>query len=122
MGRGYRPAELNKNAKQPIGIIAVDSLFSPVSKIKYAIEAARVGMKTDYDRLVLEVWTDGRIDPVAAMVQSSELLLQHIELFKNAGVREDLRIRRDVMYFGTGRDKFPDIGRVISEMGDNIRF
>jgi DNA-directed RNA polymerase subunit alpha len=85
VGRGYRPAELNKKPKQPIGVIAVDSLFSPVSKVKYAVEAARVGMKTDYDRLVLEVWTDGRIDPVAATVQSSELLLEHIDLFKSAG-------------------------------------
>jgi len=85
VGRGYRPAELNKSAKHPIGVIALDSLFSPVSKVKYAIEAARVGMKTDYDRLVLEVWTDGRVDPVAATVQSSEMLLQHIDLFKSAG-------------------------------------
>jgi DNA-directed RNA polymerase subunit alpha len=85
VGRGYRPAEMNKNSKQPIGVIAIDSLFSPVSKVKYTIEAARVGMKTDYDRLVLEVWTDGRIDPVAATVQSSEMLMQHIDLFKNAG-------------------------------------
>jgi DNA-directed RNA polymerase subunit alpha len=85
VGRGYRPAELNKAANQSIGVIPIDSLFSPVSKVKYAVEAARVGMKTDYDRLVLEVWSDGRIDPVAATVQSSQLLLDHVELFHRAG-------------------------------------
>ncbi len=85
VGRGYRPAELNKDKKQPIGVIAIDSLFSPVSKVRYVVEAARVGMKTDYDRLVLEVWTDGRIDAVAATVQSAELLLDHVQLFSDIG-------------------------------------
>ena len=85
VGRGYKPAELNKEKKQPVGVIAIDSLFSPVSKVRYVVEAARVGMKTDYDRLVLEVWTDGRIDPVAATVQSSELLLDHVQLFSDIG-------------------------------------
>jgi DNA-directed RNA polymerase subunit alpha len=90
VGRGYRPAELNKDKKQPIGVIAIDSLFSPVSKVRYKVEAARVGMKTDYDRLVLEVWTDGRINPVAATVQSAELLLDHVQLFSDIGDAEYL--------------------------------
>jgi len=85
VGRGYRPAELNKEKKQPIGVIAIDSLFSPVSKVRYGVEAARVGMKTDYDSLILEVWTDGRIDPVAATVQSAELLLDHVQLYSDIG-------------------------------------
>jgi len=90
VGRGYRPAELNKEKKQPIGVIAIDSLFSPVSKVRYGVEAARVGMKTDYDRLVLECWTDGRINPVAATVQSAELLLDHVQLFCDIGEPEYL--------------------------------
>ena len=85
VGRGYRPAELNKKPNLPLGVIPVDSRFSPVAKVKYAIEAARVGMKTDYDRLVLEVTTDGRIDPVAVTVQSADLLDEHIALFRKAG-------------------------------------
>lgn len=85
VGRGYRPAEMNKAEAQIIGVIPIDSLFSPVSKVKYTIEAARVGMKTDYDRLILEVWTDGRIDPVAATIQSAQMLLDHVQLFRNAG-------------------------------------
>jgi DNA-directed RNA polymerase subunit alpha len=85
VGCGYRPAELNKNATLPIGTIPLDSLFSPVSKVMYSVEAARVGMKTDYDRLILQVWTDGRIDPVAATVQSAQLLLDHVQLYRSAG-------------------------------------
>lgn len=85
VGLGYRPAEDNKKKDQPVGVIAVDSLFSPIEKVKYLVEAARVGMKTDYDRLVLEVWTDGRIDPVAATVQSTQLLLEHLQIFRDVG-------------------------------------
>ncbi|MCX7847138.1 MAG: DNA-directed RNA polymerase subunit alpha [bacterium] len=85
VGRGYRPAELNKPEPQIIGVIPMDSLFSPVARVKYAVEAARVGQKTDYDRLVLEVWTDGRVDPVAAVVQSAQLLLDHVELYRHVG-------------------------------------
>jgi len=85
VGHGYRPAELNKPEPQVIGVIPVDSLFSPIARVKYAVEAARVGQKTDYDRLVLEVWTDGRIDPVAATVQSAQLLLDHVGLYRHVG-------------------------------------
>jgi len=85
VGHGYRPAELNKPEPQIIGVIPVDSLFSPIARVKYSVEAARVGQKTDYDRLVLEVWTDGRIDPVAATVQSAQLLLDHVSLYRHVG-------------------------------------
>jgi len=85
VGHGYRPAEMNKPETQIIGVIPVDSLFSPIVRVKYAVEAARVGQKTDYDRLVLEVWTDGRVDPVAATVQSAQLLLDHVGLYRHAG-------------------------------------
>ncbi len=85
VGTGFRPAELNKLKTQPIGLIPIDSLFSPIEKVKYTVEAARVGVKTDYDRLVLEIWTDGRIDPLAAVVQSAELVIDHFNLFAKAG-------------------------------------
>jgi len=61
VGRGFLPGDENKKPNQPIGVIAIDSLFSPVTRVKYAVEAARVGQRTDYDRLILEIWTDGRI-------------------------------------------------------------
>ncbi|MFM7750826.1 MAG: DNA-directed RNA polymerase subunit alpha, partial [Opitutaceae bacterium] len=70
-GRGYFPGEANKKEDQPIGVIPIDSLFSPVRLVKYAVEATRVGQITDYDKLILEVWTDGRITPDDALKQSA---------------------------------------------------
>src|SRR5882672_9358539 len=63
VGRGFLPGDENKKPDQPIGVIAIDSLFSPVTRVRYAVENARVGQRTDYDRLILEIWTDGRISP-----------------------------------------------------------
>lgn len=85
VGRGYRPADKNKSDDQPVGVIPIDSLFSPVEKVKYAVESARVGNQTDYDGLVLEVWTDGRVEPVQATIQAADLLNEHINIFAKAG-------------------------------------
>ena len=63
IGRGYCPAELNKKENQEIGIIPVDCLFSPVRRVKYETENTRVGRQTDYDKLIIEIWTDGRVSP-----------------------------------------------------------
>src|SRR5262249_19233454 len=71
IGRGFCPGDENKKAGQPIGVIAIDSLFSPVTRVRYSVEAARVGQRTDYDRLLLELWTDGRITPDDALTQAS---------------------------------------------------
>ena len=84
VGRGYRPAEKNKNSEQPVGVIPIDSLFSPVEKVNYSVEPARVGNQTDFDGLVLEVWTDGRVAPVQATVQAADLLNEHISIFAKA--------------------------------------
>ncbi len=73
-GRGYRPAEENKSADQPIGVIPIDSIFSPVRRVAYAVEGARVGQKTDFDKLTLDIETDGSIDPQAALREAAELL------------------------------------------------
>jgi len=81
VGRGFCPAEQNKKPEQPIGVIAIDSLFSPVRRVRYTIENTRVGQRTDYDKLVLEVWTDGRITPEDALVQSSNILRHHLDVF-----------------------------------------
>jgi DNA-directed RNA polymerase subunit alpha len=64
IGRGFCPSDENKKPGQAIGVVAIDSIFSPVTRVRYAVEAARVGNRTDYDRLVLEVWTDGRSRPM----------------------------------------------------------
>src|SRR5450432_3918840 len=81
VGRGFCPSDENKKAGQAIGVVAIDSLFSPVSRVRYAVEAARVGNRTDYDRLVLEVWTDGRLTPDDALTQSSAILAHHLDVF-----------------------------------------
>jgi DNA-directed RNA polymerase subunit alpha len=80
-GRGFLSGEENKKTGQAIGVIAIDSIFSPVTRVRYAVEAARVGNRTDYDRLVLEVWTDGRITPDDALTQASAILAHHLDVF-----------------------------------------
>jgi len=80
-GRGYCPGEQNKKEEQPIGVIPIDSLFSPVRLVKYAVEATRVGQITDYDKLILEIWTDGRITPDDALKQAASILKHHLDVF-----------------------------------------
>jgi len=81
VGRGFARAEDNKHEEQAIGTIPVDSIFSPVRKVKYAVENTRVGQRTDYDKLLLEVWTDGRLTPDEALLQSSAILRHHLDIF-----------------------------------------
>jgi DNA-directed RNA polymerase subunit alpha len=80
-GRGYCPGEQNKKEEQPIGVIPIDSLFSPVRLVKYSVENTRVGQITDYDKLILEVWTDGRITPDDALKQGASILKHHLDVF-----------------------------------------
>ncbi len=80
-GRGYHPGEQNKKEAQAIGVIPIDSLFSPVRLVKYSVEATRVGQITDYDKLILEIWTDGRITPDDALKQSASILKHHLDVF-----------------------------------------
>ena len=99
VGRGFCPGDENKKAGQAIGVIAIDSLFSPVSRVRYSIEAARVGQRTDYDRLILEIWTDGRITPDDALTQASAILAHHLDVFvgydKNAVEFEEVVDKQD---------------------------
>lgn len=81
IGRGFRSSELNKDPDAPIGVIPIDSTFSPVRKVKYAVEDTRVGQRTDFNRLILEVWTDGRLTPREALIQSAAILKRHLDLF-----------------------------------------
>ena len=82
-GRGYCPGDLNKKEEQAIGVIPIDSLFSPVKLVKYSVEATRVGQITDYDKLVLEIWTDGRISPDDSLKQAGSILKHHLDVFDN---------------------------------------
>jgi len=81
--RGYVPAERNKQPQQPIGLIPVDSMFSPIRKVNYNVEDTRVGQVTDFDRLTMEIWTDGSINPDEAVSKGARILNEHFNLFVN---------------------------------------
>ncbi|MDP0499083.1 MAG: DNA-directed RNA polymerase subunit alpha [Verrucomicrobiota bacterium JB022] len=81
IGRGYVPGEDNKSEDQPIGVIAIDSLYSPVRLVKYTVENTRVGQMTDFDKLILEIWTDGRITPDECIKQAAAILRHHLDVF-----------------------------------------
>ena len=83
IGRGYCPAEWNKADEPEIGVIPIDSLFSPVTRVKYSVENTRVGRRTDYDKLILEIWTDGRVSPDDALTMSAAILRHHLDVFVN---------------------------------------
>ncbi len=90
-GRGYRPAEENKSPDQPIGVIPIDSIFSPVRRVAYNVEQARVGQRTDYDKLTLDIETDGSIDPHSALREAAEILISQLAIFTDAERVVELR-------------------------------
>jgi DNA-directed RNA polymerase subunit alpha len=90
-GRGYAPAEDNKTDDQPIGVIPIDSIFSPVKRVAYQVEAARVGQRTDYDKLTLDIETDGSVEPQAALREAAEILIQSLSIFTDQERLEALR-------------------------------
>jgi len=79
-GKGYVPAEINKEEGLPIDVLAIDSVFSPIKKVNFWVEKARVGRATDYDRLIMEVWTDGSITPEKAVSDAASILMDHLDL------------------------------------------
>jgi DNA-directed RNA polymerase subunit alpha len=83
VGRGFKTGDENKREGAPIGVIAIDSIFSPVSRVKYSVEATRLGQMTDFDKVILDVWTDGRIEPHDALLQASAILRHHLDVFVN---------------------------------------
>jgi DNA-directed RNA polymerase subunit alpha len=84
-GRGYVPAERNKKENQPIGFIPLDSVFSPVRRVNFSVENTRVGQVTDYDKLILEIWTNSSISPKEALIYASHILQRHLDIFVSFG-------------------------------------
>jgi DNA-directed RNA polymerase subunit alpha len=80
-GRGYSPAELNRGPQHTIGVIPMDSIFAPVRRVAYQVEAARVGQRTDYDRLTLDITTDGSVEPKDALGEAAEILIRQLAIF-----------------------------------------
>ena len=88
-GKGYVAAEKNKKPDHVIGVIPIDSIFSPIQRVNYTVQDTRVGNVTDYDKLILEVWTDGSIRPAEGMSRAATILISHFKLFQNmAGIPE----------------------------------
>jgi len=84
-GRGYVPGELNKKEEQAIGVIPIDSIFTPVKKVNFFVENTRVGQRTDYEKLILEIFTNGSISPKNALLYASNILQRHLDIFVNFG-------------------------------------
>ncbi len=84
-GRGYVPSELNKKEGLPIGVIPIDSIFTPVKRVNFYVENTRVGQRTDYDKIILEIWTNGAISPKDALLYASNILQRHLDIFVNFG-------------------------------------
>ena len=99
-GRGYSPAEENKSDEQPIGVIPIDSIFSPIRRASYTVAAARVGQRTDFDKLTLDLETDGSLEPAAALREASEILIKSLAIFTDAERVEELTAREPVPALG----------------------
>ena len=91
-GRGYIPAEMNKSNTEIVGVIPVDSIFSPVKKVNIKIEDTRVGQRTDYDKLILEIWTDGSVSPDNALAYAAKIIKEHMTIFINFEEKVDEEI------------------------------
>jgi DNA-directed RNA polymerase subunit alpha len=89
MGKGYVPASQNKDEDAPIGTIPVDAIFSPIKRVRYIVTNARVGQRTDYDKLTLEVWTDGSVSPEDALAYSAKILKEQLQIFINFAEEEE---------------------------------
>jgi DNA-directed RNA polymerase subunit alpha len=90
-GRGYSPADENKSDEEPIGVIPIDAIFSPIRRAAYSVDAARVGQRTDFDKLTLEVETDGSMEPGAALREAAEILIKSLAIFTTADRVDELR-------------------------------
>jgi len=104
-GRGYVPGDQNKQKDAPLGTIAIDSIFSPIAKVNYFVEDTRVGQRTDYDRLVLEIWTNGAIEPKEALLYGANILQRHLDVFVSYGQlpeeeeeQEEISAEEEAMY------------------------
>ena len=110
-GRGYVPAEMNRGPEHTIGVIPVDSIFSPVRRVSYEVEAARVGQRTDYDKLTLDVTTDGSVAPRDAIAEAAEILIRQLAIFtdidKIEGFGEAMEVDAAEAPQAHGMENFP---------------
>lgn len=126
VGKGYLPLERVDRSKLPLGTIPVDAIFSPVRKVNFVVEPMRVGIRSDYDRLVLEVWTNGSIEPDQAIVEAAQLLIEHFRMLLPLGmarrfVLQELGVEEEGLMGVTGEpiEKLGLPGRIVNVLRRN---
>jgi len=124
-GRGYSPAEENKSEDQPIGVVPIDSIFSPIRRAAYSVDSARVGQRTDFDKLALEIETDGSIEPGSALREAAEILIKSLAIFTDADRVEELTARNEFAEMeaglGVGGPATEGDDRLIEELEIGVR-
>lgn len=122
-GRGYVSSELNKEDDLPIGMIAVDSVFSPVKKVNFWVEKARVGRATDYDKIVMEIWTDGSITPKKALSQAASIIMDHLDIFIVEKEDDDIVLEGGALASASGeKSEFnPNLLKSVNELELSVR-
>lgn len=118
-GRGYVPAERNKEEGLPIGVIAIDSIFSPIKRVNFHVENARVGRMTDYDKLTMEIWTDGTISPRDALSTAAGILREHLDIFINPEERSEGK--SEAGYEESQREVNRNLLRSVNELELSVR-
>ncbi len=118
-GRGYVPAERNKEEGLPIGVIAIDSIFSPIRRVNFHVENARVGRMTDYDKLTMEIWTDGTISPRDALSTGAGILREHLDIFINPEERSEGK--SEAGYEESHREVNKNLSRGVNELELSVR-
>lgn len=107
-GKGYVPAEMNKRDDLPVDAVAIDSIFTPVNKVNFWIEGARVGRSTDYDKLIMEIWTDGSITPPRAVTEAANILTEHLSIFTFSEEKEEPEVEEAVESAGGDPEEYPE--------------
>jgi len=120
-GRGYVPAELNKRDDQSIGVIPIDAVFSPVKKVNFYVENTRVGQRTDYDKLILEIATNGAITPKDALLYASNILQRHLDIFVNFGQLPEEDLEEEVEMSKEEIELYEKLKLPISELELSVR-
>jgi DNA-directed RNA polymerase subunit alpha len=111
-GRGYVASEENADPGQPLGTIPVDSIYSPVHRVRYSIEATRVGKLTNYDRLILEIWTDGTVTPELALIEAAKIYRKHLNPFVNFEESRDT----DLLFDNVATSEYNETNRETSQL------
>lgn len=120
-GRGYVPAELNKKEEQAISVVAIDSIFTPVFKVNFHVENTRVGQRTDYDKLILEIWTNGAITPKDALLYASNILQRHLDIFVNFGQLPEEEMEEELELTPEEKTLYEKLKLPVSELELSVR-